>query len=169
MKVALVCINAKYIHASLAPWYLLAAIQEQGNHLGTVVEGSINETTDALCQRIEEQGPDIVCCSAYIWNIGRLMELAKELKKRRPGIRIVLGGPEVSFDAEEWMERIPQADCILKGEGEESLPILLDRMEDGKGFADVPGCCYRMEGEIQENAVRPREKERPGPEPDCVY
>lgn len=163
MRVALVCINAKYIHFGLAPWYLAAAIQDAGRHEGVVVEGSLHEPTDQTLRRVALLAPDAVCLSAYIWNIECLRELIPAIRAQLPQARIILGGPEVSFDGAYWLSELPQVEAILSGEGEESLPLLLDRMEEGAGFGDVPGCCYWQEGRVVQNPPRSLLQDPPSP------
>ena len=112
MRVALVCINAKYIHFGLAPWYLAAAIQDAGRHEGVVGEGSLREPADQMLRRVALLAPDAVCLSAYIWNIECLRELISAIRAQLPQARIILGGPEVSFDGAYWLSELPQV-CLL--------------------------------------------------------
>ena len=59
------------------------------------------------------------------WNIEQTLVLISDLKKVLPEVTIVLGGPEVSYDARNLMGRHPQIDYIIAGEGEEPLRVCL--------------------------------------------
>src|SRR5436190_724635 len=52
----------------------------------------------ALVAALAERDPWLVGFTCYLWNVKRTLWVARELKRRRPGVRIVLGGPEVTAD-----------------------------------------------------------------------
>ncbi len=150
-KVVLVSVNAKYIHASLAASYLLAALREKlpvdEFSVGSV-EGTINEPKDAVYHRIADEAPDAVGFSCYIWNIEFVLSLAERLKKEHPGTAVILGGPEVSFNSRDILEKHEFIDFIICGEGEEALPALVSCLKEK---ADIPDglCTYRDAEEIR--------------------
>lgn len=150
MKFLLCSINSKYIHSSLAPYYLLAGIREylKSDIESIIYEGTVNEKFEDQLSKILSFGADIIGFSSYIWNIKRIKELIKEIKSKNPKIKIILGGPEVSFNAEELLKENDNIDYIISGEGEKPLPILLDsivnKTEIPKGF----GICYKLNKEI---------------------
>lgn len=129
-----VAVNSKYIHSSLAPWYLAAAAEGV-----RVVEGTINEPQDALLSRIVQTSPDLMAFSCYIWNIGCVTELIPQVRKALPDTKILLGGPEVSYRPEDALRKTG-ADFVLGGEGEEPFARFLDQFPDPK---NVPGLSYR--------------------------
>ena len=125
MKIVLCSINSKYIHSSLAVWYLLAAAKQSGtDHEVKVVESTINSQVEDIVAAIIAEKPDAVGFSAYIWNIEYVRKAAHTLKLINSDIRIFLGGPEASYDAEELLEN-DYIDWIIKGEGEASFIKLL--------------------------------------------
>lgn len=141
---ALCALNAKYVHSSLAPWCLLAGIKAYAPELGAaVVEGTVNEPEDAVLARILALSPDAVTFSCYLWNITQTLALAARVKAALPRAAIVLGGPEVSYNAGEVLAANPQVDDILSGEGEQSLPALLRALAAGETPRDIPGLCTR--------------------------
>lgn len=114
MRVLLTTLNAKYIHINLAIRQLYALYHEQYPSLEWK-EFTIKEETDAIadyCQNFE-----IIAFSCYIWNITPTLKVAKAIKALNPNCKILLGGPEVSY---EWQEIIIQEaiDYIIIGEGE---------------------------------------------------
>ncbi|HZG88088.1 B12-binding domain-containing radical SAM protein [Paenibacillus sp.] len=156
MKTVLTTLNAKYIHMSLALRYLKAYSEKEFDiELAeyTIKDPAMNVVTD-----LYRRAPDVVGFSCYIWNIEETIPIIRMLKKIRPDIRIVLGGPEVSYDTQYWMERIPEVDFIVMGEGEETLHHLLTELRDGtEKYHFVFGIAYRgKDGSVVLNPGRPK-------------
>ena len=117
MKVVLVAISAKHIHKTLAPWCLKAYAEDQGfQGKITVLEHTINDLAEKIVASVYKEKPDILGFSCYIWNIEMVKEVGAAVKKLLPDCRIILGGPEVSF--EEDLSAFPFADGIISGAGE---------------------------------------------------
>ncbi len=123
MKVLLCAINSKYIHSSLAVWYLAAAVKKYNNVDCEVFEATINEPKESVLERIISKKADLVAFSTYIWNKNETLWLAKNVKDIT-GARILLGGPEVSYDAENTLRGNQFVDYIISGEGEEPFAQL---------------------------------------------
>ena len=70
--------------------------------------------------------PDVVGFSLYIWNIEETIKVMRMLKKVKPDVKIIAGGPEVTYDYDYWLERVPEIDVIAIGEGERTFKHLLD-------------------------------------------
>ena len=106
---AVICgINSQYIHSSLAPWCLLAGVRAYAPSVSAeVVEGTVNESLDAVFARIMEKAPQVVSFSCYIWNIETVLRLTERLKRAVPELRVVLGGPEVSYRAGSLLHEQP--------------------------------------------------------------
>lgn len=146
-KAVICALNSKYIHSSLAPWCLYTAFKSHqiDDCECKVVEGTINEKTENIYERILQENPDMVAFSCYIWNIGRVLELAEKLKKA--GIIIALGGPEVSFRQGDILEKYSFIDYVLSGEGEVIFPELVKSVASGAEI-DIKGVSLRKNDEI---------------------
>ena len=142
---AVICgLNSQYIHSTLAPWCLLAGVRAYAPSAEvSVVEGTVNESPDAVFARIMEKTPQVVSFSCYIWNIETVLRLTARLKRAVPGLQVVLGGPEVSYRAGELLKTEPSVDYVLSGEGERPFAMLLTALNDESSLRDVPGLCYR--------------------------
>lgn len=164
MRTVIVSLNSKFIHSSLAPWYLKAACRQYAPDCGDVIvsEHTINENMDSVLSSIYLLRPDITAFSCYIWNISQVLELASNLKKLLPGSVIILGGPEVSYDAGEILRDNPFIDFIIAGEGERSFPKLVSMIHRSAGLsdtekfingdaADIDGLVFRSGDGIIEN------------------
>ena len=146
-KAVICALNSKYIHSSLAPWCLYTAFKSAcvKDCECKVVEGTINEKTENILDRILSEEPQFVAFSCYIWNIERALSLAEKLKAK--GITIALGGPEVSYCHRDILEGQPFVDYVLSGEGEAACPKLLSALSQGKD-SEIKGVSLRKNGEI---------------------
>ncbi len=150
MKILLTSLNAKYVHSSLALRYLGTAARNAG-FSAACREFTINNEKDYIYGELVRGEYDIIGFSCYIWNIERIREVAANVKKACPQIRILLGGPEVSCGAGEFLRENPWADWILRGEGEASLVQLLRSLCGTGELSDVAGLTYRDGSMIREN------------------
>ncbi len=126
--VVLSVLNAKYVHASPAPWCLAAGIKAYAPELYgrvRIVEATVNQPSVDVLNQIVAASPAVVGFSSYIWNIDATLALCAALKQALPRTVIVLGGPEVSYRAKDVLQNNTQVDYILAGEGEESMPAFL--------------------------------------------
>ena len=136
MKILLASLDAKYIHSNLALKYLHAVSAEARDRV-EIREFTINQERDLVYTELMRSEPDVIGFSCYIWNIDQILALADTLKKANPNIRILLGGPEVSWRAEEILRDNAAVDMILTGESEETFPKLLRVLFEEAGEADV--------------------------------
>lgn len=152
MKVLLVTLNAKFIHSSLALAYLKAFLQSESFDI-EIKEYTINELTLDILADIHKAKADIVCFSCYIWNIEPILEICTDFKSINPDVPIILGGPEVSYDAKDVLANYP-VDFIIRGEGEESFKELLLAIKNKSSFSSIKGITYRLDEQIIENDDR---------------
>ena len=143
-KAVFCSINSKYIHSSLAVWYLFASAKKlcSDSVEVSVVEGTINEKEDAIVDRLLAEKPDLIAFSSYIWNIKTVLSVSEKIKKENPQIKILLGGPEVSFNQREVLTENPFVDFISSGEGEKSVPLLINAISANTD-TDIKGITYR--------------------------
>ena len=153
MKVVLSTLNSKFIHSSLALAYLEAACCGREWEV-EVIEFTINERMDNVMASIYLSQPDVLCFSCYIWNIEHILLLCRDLKEVSPHCVIVLGGPEVSYDAGQVLSENPAIDYIVRGEGEIALPELLEQIIRGGPVAEIKGISYRRHDRVHENPSR---------------
>ena len=154
MKILLAACNAKYIHSNPAVYDLRAFASEYKEHI-LLGEYTINQTKDEILKEIYRSGAEVVCFSCYIWNISFVRELIFDLKKILPGTAFWVGGPEVSFDAENFLKEMPQVTGVMVGEGEETFLELARYYIEKKGtLAVIRGIAFRENGEIFHNGWR---------------
>ena len=127
MKTLLAAINSQYIHSNLAVWYLKACCNADCGEV-EVAEYNINDSLESILSDIYLKEPDNVAFSCYIWNIEFVRKLTADLRKILPGLKIILGGPEVSYDQAEILQENQGVDYILAGEAELPFAYLLKRL-----------------------------------------
>lgn len=149
MNVVLSTLNSKFIHSSLALRYLKAYGEAHGQAYD-IVEYTINMPVLYILSDITELDIDVLGFACYIWNIEMTLHVVDMVKAVRPDIKIVLGGPEVSFTADELLERCPNIDYIVQGEGEEAFHALVTALQLGNDGLDpvIPGVRGRRDGSI---------------------
>ena len=141
MKILLIAVNAKYIHSNLAVYCLRSYAAKLGIRT-ELVEYTINHRQEDIREDIYRRKPDVAAFSCYIWNLEYVRELIADLHKILPDTEIWAGGPEVSYDTEEFLRSMPQMRGVMKGEGEKTFARLAKLyIEYGKdAFSHLDGC-----------------------------
>ncbi|MFC0469367.1 B12-binding domain-containing radical SAM protein [Halalkalibacter kiskunsagensis] len=156
MKTVVTTLNAKYIHTCLA-LRCLKAYAEPDFPLD-MVEYTIKDPVMNIVSDLYDRKPDVIGFSCYIWNIEETIKVINMLKKVMPEAKIVLGGPEVSYDTKEWMESLANVDFIVIGEGEETFKQLLEEISSTQKYHMVFGLAYRKDSEVVITAPRSKLK-----------
>jgi radical SAM superfamily enzyme YgiQ (UPF0313 family) len=125
--IVLATLNAKYIHTSLGLRYLLANMDTHGG-AGLKVQTQLREFVIAqppllIVEQLLALNPKVIGLGVYIWNVVETTAVVQLIKALRPDIKIVLGGPEVSFETES-QEICRVADHVITGWGDVSFPKL---------------------------------------------
>lgn len=149
MKILLTAINAKYIHSNPALYSLRAYAGEAEGREIQIAEYTINHRREDILADLYRHKPDMIAFSCYIWNWNMVSLLLPEIPKILPGTEIWLGGPEVSYDARQRLERFPMVTGIMVGEGEETFRELAG----GRPLETIRGIVYRQDG-IHETGER---------------
>ena len=155
MNTILVAINSKYIHSNLAVYSLRAYAKKYRDEV-RIAEYTINQQVDEILMDLYKRKPELLCFSCYIWNLNFVEELTGEFHRLCPDVPIWVGGPEVSYDAKDVLERLPEVTGVICGEGEETFRKVLDFYHgDGSTLSDIQGITYRdAEGIVQANPWR---------------
>ena len=154
MKILLAACNAKYIHSNLAVYNLRAYAEDYRKNI-VLKEYTINQQKDEILRDIYLEKPDVICFSCYIWNISFVKEIAEDLKKILPDSVFWAGGPEVSFDAEDFLKKNPGFFGVMVGEGEETFRELCRFYVDKKGsLEEISGIAFGFGEKIRHNGWR---------------
>ena len=112
-KIVLATLNAKFFHTSFGLRYLYANLKELQSFC-EIKEFIIQTRAIDIVEQILETKPDIVGFGVYIWNIVETTDVVSLLKVIAPEIKIILGGPEVSYETEQ-QAIVGYADYVLTG------------------------------------------------------
>ncbi len=144
MKLALVAVHIKESTRAipLGPAMLASALKK---HLGNAIKTSIvnlylHQSVDECVNLILEERPEYVGLSMYMWNRGKLLAVAAELKRHDPGIVVFAGGPEAGADMEN-IQRSQSLDFIIKGEGEDLTVAFFKALLEGRSIQETTACC----------------------------
>ena len=155
MRVTICSLSSQYIHMPLAPLCLKKAVEEGYPQAEAIIcDANVNETKEALLRRLTAGAPDVIALSVYIWNRETTALMVRRIKAMRPETVIILGGPEVTWDAAGAMAQTP-CDYVLRGAGEESLPQLLRIIAEGGDPAQVASACFRTAEGVHIGTVAP--------------
>ena len=159
MKVLLTAVNAKYIHSNPAVYslqkFVTAYAPEYGRNV-ELAEFTINHYADDILQEIYRRRPDVVAFSCYIWNLQMIERVMEDLPRVLPEVQIWAGGPEVSYDAPEFLKKHGCMTGVMMGEGEETFLDLMEYWHGKKNLSEIPGITWRDgKGEIKVQPGRP--------------
>lgn len=153
-KILLVGVNSKYIHLAYGLYSLAAYARSKmpttmPNIDIRVLEPTIQTPILTALSDIYSQQPDIVGLSVHIWNRDYVLTLAGLVKKVLPSVKLILGGPEVSFTAKNTLLKYPYIDYIISGEGEIVFSELLEKLSLNLPVHNIAGLSgYLLNREI---------------------
>jgi len=146
MNIIVSTLNAKYIHTNLAIRYLKAYAAPEFNV--KIAEYTIKDPIMNIVSDLFSKRPDVLGFSCYIWNIEETIKVIQVIKKIMPDLKIILGGPEVTYDFTYWLKRLPEVDYIVVGEGEETFKHLLLQLDGPMDIENVQGISYMKDGKV---------------------
>jgi radical SAM superfamily enzyme YgiQ (UPF0313 family) len=140
MSILLATLNSKYIHSNLAI-RLLYQLNKQVEGLAWK-EFTIKENKDEIADFCKDF--EVVAFSVYIWNITQTLEVCRKIKGLNPSVKIMLGGPEVSYEYEPVI-MLDEVDYIVVGEGEIPFARFLQQYKQNDL---IPGIVSKKDGKI---------------------
>jgi anaerobic magnesium-protoporphyrin IX monomethyl ester cyclase len=134
----------------------LAAVMRERGHRVHIIDGKRSGTpVDEVARAVAALRPDHVGISATTISITNAGRIAERVKALLPNVVVTVGGPHVSAIPERTLATFPAFDYGVVGEGERSYPMLVDRLAEGAGVDDVPGCVRRTPNGIVANPRAP--------------
>ena len=117
---------------------------------------SVEEDSSHVVCDLLKDSPDVIGFSCYVWNTKEILEISNLLKKLNPVVKIVLGGPQVTYTADIVLTENEWIDVIVRGEGEQTFAELLKHyLNSDLRIEEIKGISYRTNGKIQSNESRP--------------
>ncbi len=139
---------------SLGLLHLAAAVREHGYQPSIIESDLFDLSPDRVVDQILASKPAFVGITLFTVGTWVASEIAKKIKLRRPDIKVIIGGPHVSSMGVETIERFPEFDVAVEGEGEEVLIRLLQAFREGGSLADVPSLIYRDPDALNTRVLR---------------
>jgi radical SAM superfamily enzyme YgiQ (UPF0313 family) len=147
--------------------YLSAWLKTHAYH-PEVVDSTFLQREEWLAA-IREKKPKILACYANLMTKVRLLELIHAVREIVPDCVLVAGGPDVSYNVENYLHA--GFDAVISGEGEQSLLELVQAVDAGKSLDAIPGISYLENGQVRENPAREKMRELnalPFPDRDAI-
>lgn len=124
---------------------------------------------EKLLSAIQDNPPDVLMLSNYMWCEAISIHFARLMKRIRPQTLVVMGGPNISLETDrqkEYLLAAPDLDLYVLGEGDflatEVVKHFLDSGKDLDRFRErsIPSCAYRRpDGSIHHEPAWERHKE----------
>ena len=135
MRVVLFSLNGSYSHTCLALRCLRRPLETAGFEV-VLMERNLKDRRDEVLQSLYEARAEVYSFSCYIWNIEETLSLAADLSALLPSAKMIFGGPEVFYDHERFAA-YEFIDCMVRGEGEQTLTKLCQDVERGQDLPRV--------------------------------
>lgn len=135
IKTLLVGINAKYIHPNLA----IRLLKKNTRYPVDIIEYTTKDDSSDILDDLKNTDYEVIGFSCYIWNITIIKEISYKLKEI--GKIVILGGPEVSYNGDVYIEN-KFCDYVIKNEGEEAFDLLLGYLHNDNLLAEVPNLYH---------------------------
>lgn len=152
------------LHLPLGLLSLAAVLEEAGHDVSVldfnyaVSRGAValdDGFYNAVASAVQEESPQLVGFSTMCNSYHIALRMAEAVKARLPQVPIVFGGPQASVVDTETLEAFPFVDMVLRGEAEQTLPLLLARLGLKRQLSQVPGLTYRVDGHAARNPNPP--------------
>ena len=136
MKTLLLGINSKYIHPNMA----IRLLKVNCDYDVSLKEFNIKDKVNDIYDYIINNNYEVIGISCYIWNIELVKELLSLLKNNN--LTIILGGPEVSYNASYYLDN-DLCNYVIKNEGEEAFNLLLHYLNKEISLNEIPNLYYK--------------------------
>lgn len=142
MKILWLDLNCSYAHSSLALPALHAQISENPEIEWDMVSCTINENINMIVGAVTNKKPDIIAATCWLFTHEALIHILARCKAILPECIIMLGGPEFLGENSSFLSNYKFVDCVLRGEGEEVFPQLLEVWKQKDKWHTIKGLCY---------------------------
>ncbi|MBO5711514.1 MAG: DUF4080 domain-containing protein [Acholeplasmatales bacterium] len=153
MKALLIGINTKYIHPSISLYQLKANTNYEVDIREFIIKDKVEKISSAITDCLNSSNYDLIGFSAYLWNIDLTLKVVAVIKQKFP-IKVVVGGPEVTYDAEHFLKENNGIDYIIRGEGEYSFNELLMYLDNKISLDKVSNLSYILNNKYIENKTK---------------
>ncbi len=144
----------------------LAAVLEENGLVPTIIDLNRLYYDHLRSEERREKGMDFAAYAGHhcenlsfdVWGFSTIcssypltLRIAREVKRAHPAAHVLLGGPQASAVDAQTLQSFPFVDCILRGEAERTLPMLMAAISEGQSYSDIPGLTFRQRDRIERN------------------
>lgn len=134
----------------------LAACLEQADIPVEILDTNALEIGwDGMGAHIARAAPDLIGITVYTPYVPEVSRAVRVARQAAPQAVIVLGGPHVTFTAEETLQMMPEVDVVVRGEGDQIIVGLVRALNEGDGLESVPGISFRQNSQVMETPPPP--------------
>ena len=134
---------------------LAACLEDAGVPVEILDANALRIGWAGLEAAIAERAPDLIGITVYTPYVPEVSRAVRVARQAAPQAVIALGGPHVTFTAEETLATMPEADVVARGEGDQIIVDLARALDKGDGLEHVPGISFRRDGQVVETPVAP--------------
>jgi anaerobic magnesium-protoporphyrin IX monomethyl ester cyclase len=129
----------------------LAAVLEKNQYEVDVIDCQVHRPTRSQLEtELVKRHPDVVGVTSSTLTYNPAVEIVKTAKEALPNCLTVLGGPHVTVLDEQTLSEMPEADIVVRGEGEQTMLELAELASRTalKNLHEVKGITFRKNGKI---------------------
>jgi radical SAM superfamily enzyme YgiQ (UPF0313 family) len=131
----------------------IAAFLEQNYHPVEILDANaLHLSEHEILKKVK--GSDVVCITAMTPTVNSAIKIAKEIKEENPETTMILGGPHATILPEETLNKVPEIDILVRGEGEKTIVEFFNALENNKEIQNIKGITYRNNG-IKSSPAQP--------------
>lgn len=155
MKILWLDINSSYSHSSVALPAIHAQVSNRQDWEWSAVRGTINDNPGTLAAAVAGHKPDVIAATFWLFTHQMQIEVLSRAVQLIDGVKVVCGGPEFLGNNEDFLQKHPFVTAIIKGEGEEALPRLLEAIDSPSEWNSIDGLCWvsKNDGIYHDNGI----------------
>jgi anaerobic magnesium-protoporphyrin IX monomethyl ester cyclase len=138
--------STRYPQPPIGLALIAAILEKEGYSVSLLDANALQLKPEDVTKAIS--GADIAGITAMTPTIGTALSIARYLKRDRPDIRIILGGPHVTLLPEETLSSSNDIDIVVRGEGDDTIIELMRALENGKPLDSIAGIVYKSDGKV---------------------
>jgi radical SAM superfamily enzyme YgiQ (UPF0313 family) len=142
MKILWLDINSSYSHSSVALPAIHAQVSDRTEWEWVVVRGTINDNPGSLAAAVAEHRPDVIAATFWLFTHQMQLDVLSRAVQLVDGVKVLCGGPEFLGDNEDFLRRNSFVTAVVRGEGEEALPALLEAVDNPSQWHSIDGICW---------------------------
>ena len=142
MKILWLDINSSYSHSSVALPAIHAQVSGHSGWEWCVVRGTINDSPGTIAASVAAEKPDVIAATFWLFTHQMQVEVLSRSNRMLKGVKIIGGGPEFLGDNEDFLRTNRFMTGVIRGEGEEAFPKLLETIGNPENWGSVEGLCW---------------------------